>query len=84
MTSPTITPKHRAIVKYYKDREQLTTQEVTHEMAVRESFKALLASVANLNQWTLVVERVVAVSVQTVDLIAALPVLDFGEQATHE
>lgn len=55
-----LTPKHKTIEAYYRKREAIAAQGVTHELAVREAFKGLLDSVGALNKWTLVVEERVA------------------------
>ena len=57
MTTTPISPKDRAIREYYEKRKQLTAQGVTHELAVRESFKSLLEAAAGAKKWTLVVEQ---------------------------
>ncbi|MBZ0319912.1 MAG: DUF559 domain-containing protein, partial [Anaerolineae bacterium] len=55
-----LTPKHKTIEAYYRKREAIDAQGVTHELAVREAFKGLLDAVGALNKWTLVVEERVA------------------------
>lgn len=56
MSSATISAKHAAIKRYYEDRKAIAAQEKTHELAVREPFKALLADTAKSGGWTLVSE----------------------------
>ncbi|MBZ0279565.1 MAG: N-6 DNA methylase [Anaerolineae bacterium] len=57
MTAAQITPKHPAIRAYYDKRQQLSAQNVSHELAVREAFKGLLEQMATSNKWTLVIEQ---------------------------
>lgn len=57
MSAVQITPKHPAIRAYYDKRQQLSAQNVSHELAVREAFKGLLEQMATSNKWTLVIEQ---------------------------
>jgi len=49
--------KHPAIVAYYKKTAELAQQNVSHETATREAFKAMLERFGGMQHWTLVTEQ---------------------------
>ncbi len=54
--SPTLTPRHSLVKKYYATLQDLRSQDVEHELGLRRAFEALLAESARLRRWTLVGE----------------------------
>jgi hypothetical protein len=54
---PTIKPTHKAILAYYAALQDLTAQNVSHEMGLRRAFQTLLADTAKLADWTLITEQ---------------------------
>jgi predicted helicase len=52
-----ISASDRMITDFYERRKNITAQNVSHEMAVRESFKHLLEDAGKRQGWTLVVEQ---------------------------
>jgi predicted helicase len=51
-----ISPSHRLIREYYRSREEMSAQNVEHELALRHSFQDLLGDSARLHGWTLIAE----------------------------
>lgn len=51
-----LNPRHAAIKNYYKTLEELRSQNVTNESALRPAFQNLLAKSARLHGWTLIPE----------------------------
>ena len=54
--SPTLTPRHSLVKKYYATLQDLRSQDVEHELGLRRAFEVLLAESARLRRWTLVGE----------------------------
>lgn len=52
----TISPRDKAIERYYRDLERYRAHGATHEMATRTAFQGLLAALADEIGWALIPE----------------------------
>jgi len=51
-----LNPRHAAVKNYYKTLDNLRSQNVANESALRPAFQNLLAESARLHGWTLIPE----------------------------
>src|SRR5258706_4598471 len=54
---PTISPHHKAIAQYYQELEQYRQHQVTHELATKTAFQALLSTLAQTADWRMIPEQ---------------------------
>jgi hypothetical protein len=77
MPTFSIKPTHKAVLAYDETLQQYGWQNISHELAIRSAFQNVLAETGKLRKWMLIpvrlVERVVRVSVETVQIVRSLP-----------